>query len=116
MSVIGALEEVLDEWMVRAMVHFRWHYDDNTVFVISRLTGNNLDIETARQHQLAQWGLRSCRATGTESVGAAHHDQARPKLLRVLDQHFDLLIAKVGDGIGGYVAHRHGWIGRRTES
>ena len=66
--LVHILEEVLDEWMVRAMVHFRWHYDDNTVFVISRLTGNNLDIETARQHQLAQWGLRSCRATGTESV------------------------------------------------
>ena len=66
--VVHILEEMLDEWMTRTMVHFRWHYDENTVFVISKLTGESLDIEQARQHQLAQWGLRSCRATGTESV------------------------------------------------
>ena len=66
--LVHILEEVLDEWIIRTMVHFRWHYDENTVFVISRLSGKDLNIEQARQHQLAQWGLRSCRATGTESV------------------------------------------------
>ena len=66
--LVHILEEVLDEWMTRTMVHFRWHYDENTAFVISKLTGEKLDAEAARQHQLAQWGLRSCRATGTESV------------------------------------------------
>lgn len=66
--LVHILEDVLDEWMCRTMVHFRWHYDENTAFIISKLSGENLDASTARQHQLAQWGLRSCRATGTESV------------------------------------------------
>lgn len=66
--VVHILEELLDEWMARTMVHFRWHYDENTQFIISRLSGEAVDIEAARQHQLAQWGLRACRATGTESV------------------------------------------------
>lgn len=66
--VVHILEELLDEWMARTMVHFRWHYDENTRFVITKLTGKSINIDTARQHELAQWGLRSCRATGTESV------------------------------------------------
>ena len=66
--LVHILEEMLDEWMTRTMVHFRWHYDENTAFVISRITGKAMNIDEARQHQLAQWGLRSCRATGTESV------------------------------------------------
>ena len=66
--LVHILEEMLDEWMTRTMVHFRWHYDENTAFVISKLSGQTISVEQARQHQLAQWGLRSCRATGTESV------------------------------------------------
>ena len=66
--IVHVLEEILDEWMARTMVHFRWHYDENTQFVISKLKGESVDVSTARQHQLAKWGLRACRATGTESV------------------------------------------------
>ncbi len=66
--IVHLLEEVLDEWMARTMVHFRWHYDENTQFVISKLTGESVGVDEARQHQLAKWGLRACRATGTESV------------------------------------------------
>ena len=85
--LVHILEEVLDEWMTRTMVHFRWHYDDNTVFIISKLMGSKLDIGAARQHQLAQWGLRSCRATGTESVAQqAYAEKEYFGIIESLDQ------------------------------
>jgi hypothetical protein len=34
--------------------------------VISALTGAEISIDEARSHRLAGWGLRACRATGTE--------------------------------------------------
>jgi hypothetical protein len=61
------VEEVLDEWFARVMVHYRWHYDENTVHVVSEVLGKDVSIEEARSFPLAQWGPRACRATGTES-------------------------------------------------
>lgn len=61
------VEEVLDEWMARTMVHYRWHYDENTRAVVSLLQGREVSTEAAREFPLAAWGLRACRATGTES-------------------------------------------------
>jgi len=65
--LVHIVEEVLDEWMARTMVHYRWHYDENTRAVASELSGSELTIEQAREFPLARWGLRACRATGTES-------------------------------------------------
>jgi glutathione S-transferase len=66
--LVHMIEEVLDEWVSRVMVHYRWHYDENARFVIARITGQAVDLEAARQHPLAQWGHRACRATGTETI------------------------------------------------
>lgn len=66
--LVAIVEEVLDEWVARTMVHYRWHYDKNTQAVASALAGRSLTIEQAREFPLAQWGRRACRATGTESV------------------------------------------------
>lgn len=68
--LVHVIEEVLDEWVSRVMVHYRWHYDENTRFVIARITGQAVDLAAARQHPLAQWGPRACRATGTETAAA----------------------------------------------
>ena len=64
--LVHIIEEVLDEWTARVMVHYRWHYDDNTQAVISELRAREVSVEEARNYPLAQWGLRACRATGTE--------------------------------------------------
>lgn len=61
------VEEVLDEWFARVMVHYRWHYAENTRHTVSELVGRELSLEEAQQNPLAQWGPRACRATGTES-------------------------------------------------
>ena len=37
LGVIAAIvDEVLDECIARAMVHYRWHYDENALPVLSR--------------------------------------------------------------------------------
>lgn len=74
--LVHVLEEVLDEWVSRVMVHYRWHYDENARFVIERIMGQPVDVGRARQHPLAQWGPRACRATGTETAAARQAAEA----------------------------------------
>lgn len=71
--LVHIVEEVLDEWIARVMVHYRWHYPENTRDVVNFVTGRNMTLEEARDFPLAKWGPRACRATGTES---AHHQRA----------------------------------------
>jgi hypothetical protein len=65
------------------MVHYRWHYLENTIAVIEELTGKTLTEQEARQHPLAQWGPRVCRATGTEH--AAQRKAAETEYLGLMD-------------------------------
>ncbi|MGH0030801.1 MAG: glutathione S-transferase C-terminal domain-containing protein [Myxococcota bacterium] len=65
--LVHTVEEILDEWIARTMVHYRWHHDENTRHVVSLLLGREVDIDEARAFPVAQWGPRACRATGTES-------------------------------------------------
>jgi glutathione S-transferase len=65
--LVHIVEEVLDEWMARTMVHYRWPYDENMLAVASNLLERELTLAEARQLPLARWGLRAFRATGTES-------------------------------------------------
>ncbi len=65
--LVHVVEEILDEWVARVMVHYRWHYAENTAYVIEQFTGTPLSPEEAVAHPIAQWGPRACRATGTES-------------------------------------------------
>jgi glutathione S-transferase len=65
--LVHAVEEILDEWVARVMVHYRWHYLENTIHVIEELLGRRVGEDEARAHPMAQWGPRACRATGTES-------------------------------------------------
>ena len=37
-------EEVLDEWIARVMVHYRWHYDENALHVLSKGSGRKLQL------------------------------------------------------------------------
>jgi len=65
--LVHVAEEILDEWFARVMVHFRWHYDENTRHIVGALVGREVSIAEAREFPLAKWGPRACRATGTES-------------------------------------------------
>ena len=65
--VVHVVEEILDEWIARTMVHYRWHYEENIREVVSQLLGREVSLEEAREFPLAKWGPRACRATGTES-------------------------------------------------
>lgn len=58
------LEDVLDEWVSRVYVHYRWHYPENSRYALTRLGPDILADATA----MTDWGLRSCRATGTEPM------------------------------------------------
>ena len=72
--LVHGVEEILDEWFARVMVHYRWHYDENTRHVVSEILGHEVSLAEAREHPIAKWGPRACRATGTESaqIGRAH--------------------------------------------
>ncbi len=64
--LVHVVEEILDEWVARVMVHYRWHYEENTQHVIGAILGRAVSAEEAREFPLARWGPRACRATGTE--------------------------------------------------
>lgn len=62
--LVHVLEDVLDEWVSRVYVHYRWHYPENTRHALARL-GAAIAGDAA---SLTDWGQRSCRATGTEPM------------------------------------------------
>ena len=64
--LVHVVEEVLDEWTARVMVHYRWHYAENTRHIVSEFLGRKVSLEEAAEFPLAKWGPRACRATGTE--------------------------------------------------
>ena len=114
--LVHVVEEILDEWVARVMVHFRWHYPENTAHVISELTGKPVGLEEAQQHPMAQWGPRSCRATGTEHP--AQQQAAEDEylgILRALEEQLDRTAFALGDRpcavdtilLGGLHAHTH---------
>ncbi len=73
------LEDVLDEWVSRVYVHYRWHYPENTRFALARLGGEILDDPAT----LTDWGQRSCRATGTEPVSQRAFAESEYRALMV---------------------------------
>jgi len=74
------VEDCLDEWVARVMVHYRWHYPDSARFAARMISGG--DAQTAEK--ISAWGPRACRATGTET---AFHQRAAE------DEYRQLLVA-----------------------
>lgn len=112
--IVHVVEEVLDEWIARVMVHYRWHYEENTQAVVSQILGREVSKQEARDFPLAKWGPRACRATGTES---AHQQQAAEReylgLLEALEAQLGSTRYALGDRptsvdailLGGLRAH-----------
>ena len=81
--LVHLVEEILDEWIARTMVHYRWHYPENTQAIVSIALGKTVSIEEAMEFPLAKWGPRACRATGTESQH--QREQVEVEYLAILD-------------------------------
>jgi glutathione S-transferase len=96
--LVHVVEEILDEWVARVMVHYRWHYVENTIHVIEELLGKRLGEEEARAHPMAQWGPRACRATGTENP--AQRKAAEAEYLGILGA-LEAQLAKTPFALGG---------------
>ncbi|MEM7017007.1 MAG: glutathione S-transferase family protein [Pseudomonadota bacterium] len=64
--LVSIVEEVLDEWVARVMVHYRWHNPENARYVLSQGAERELTMEEVAVHPMVNWGPRACRATGTE--------------------------------------------------
>ena len=108
--MVHVIENFLDEWLGRTMVHYRWHYQDSTEFAAPRLASG--DAEKAKG--IATWGLRACRATG---VGSEHQQEMAEveykRLLRAADTQLQETRYLMGDApcavdavmLGGLRAH-----------
>jgi len=114
--LVHIVEEILDEWVARVMVHYRWHYIENTQHVIEELTGKNLSPEEAMKHPMAQWGPRACRATGTEYEAQQKAAEAEYLgVLGALEAQLETTAFALGDRptavdailLGGLQAHTH---------
>jgi len=78
-ALVHILEEHLDEWIARVMVHYRWHYQDSAAFASVKIA----EGDPAAAAQIAQWGPRACRATGTDS--AQQQQAAEREYVRLLE-------------------------------
>ncbi len=81
--LVSVVEEVLDEWVARVMVHYRWHNPENAQYVLSQGAGRELSLEELKEHPIVHWGPRACRATGTEHP--AQQRAAEREYLGMLD-------------------------------
>ena len=46
--LVHIVEEILDEWVARVMVHYRWHYAENTHDVLVSGFGVDVSLEEAQ--------------------------------------------------------------------
>ena len=115
--LVHVVEEILDEWYARVMVHYRWHYMENTRYVVGKLLGREVSEKEARSFPLAQWGPRACRATGTESPNQQKEvEREYHELLGVLETQLGTTRYALGDRptaadailLGGLRAHTNG--------
>ena len=77
--LIHLVEEYLDEWIARVMVHYRWHYPDSAEFASLRMSGGDANAAA----RVRDWGPRACRATGTESE--LQQREAEAEYIRILE-------------------------------
>ena len=88
--LVHVIEEFLDEWVARVMVHYRWHYEESSRFAAERITRATMpDADEAAiaaaltNAPIAEWGKRACRATGTASE--QQQRAAEAEYTRILD-------------------------------
>ncbi len=60
--LVHVIENFLDEWLGRTMVHYRWHYPESADVAAPEMASGNEQLAKG----IAAWGLKACRATGVE--------------------------------------------------
>lgn len=108
--LIHIIENFLDEWLGRTMVHYRWHYRECTDFAAPIMGAGNDQIAKGIQ----AWGLKACRATGVEPP----HQQAMTeaeyeRIVAEVDSQLQQTLYLMGDApcavdtviLGGLRAH-----------
>lgn len=73
------VENFLDEWLGRTMVHYRWHYKESADFAAPLLAVGNAQAEAG----IRGWGLKACRATGVEP--AYQQEMAEMEYRRIIE-------------------------------
>jgi glutathione S-transferase len=79
--VVRLVEEWLDEWFPRTVLHFRWQYADSAgsaSAAIAREIAPWLPAPLRRplRRRIASWGVRACRAFGLDDAGERQAAQA----------------------------------------
>jgi glutathione S-transferase len=85
--LVHVLEEYLDEWLPRTVIHYRWNHQESENFAAPRMAAETLpDVDPEAQNAiasaLADWGRRACRATGVS--GETQQRAAEAEMDRVL--------------------------------
>jgi len=108
--LIHIIENFLDEWLGRTMVHYRWNYTESAEFAAPLLAGGDAQIAK----DIAAWGSKACRATGVEpphQQGMAEVEYER--ILKAIDVQLQQTRYLMGDApcavdtviLGGLRAH-----------
>lgn len=110
--LVHVLEDYFDEWIARTMVHYRWHYPRSAEFASLRMAGG----DQAAAAQLASWGPRACRATGTEAESQQRAAEAEyERILVAMEKQLTATPYLLGERptavdcivLGGLRAHTH---------
>ena len=76
--LVHVVEEILDEWFARTMVHYRWHHDENTRHVVSAVLGREVSIEEAREFVQNSDEANAAVIAATRSFADVLIDPSRP--------------------------------------
>jgi glutathione S-transferase len=108
--LVHIIENFLDEWLGRTMVHYRWHYSECAEIAASALAMGN----DAIAKNIAAWGAKACRATGTDLPHQRDMAEAEyERILTAVDAQLALTPYLLGDApcavdaviLGGLRAH-----------
>lgn len=70
--LVHLVEEFMDEWLSRTMVHYRWNYETSAKEVVKAMLGEVMpdapeEISIQMQEMLYTFGRKACRANGLDS-------------------------------------------------
>ena len=70
--LVHLVEEFLDEWLSRTMVHYRWNYKESAKEVVKAMLGETIpdapaEVVEQMEGRLFTFGSKACRANGLDS-------------------------------------------------
>jgi glutathione S-transferase len=89
--LVHVLEEYLDEWIPRTVIHFRWNHAESENHAAPGMAAETLpdadpEAQNAIASALADWGRRACRALGvSEASQQRAAEEEMDRVLQALD-------------------------------